>query len=224
MGGIIGRCHTPGKAPAASALRGAAALYRAQPGASAMRLATATALALSLASLVPAVEGDVRLGYAVRSRSTDFKTDTGTSSDSWDSAYRFQLGAIVQPIPSLGGGWLVGGRFSMDMNEINGADFRTYEAQIQAGYGIPVTPLLRVEILPYLGVGVAELDTKNSGSSSGNIMEMGLEAGGRFVLDGFILGGAAGYGWSTTSQKPDSGKVDITQSGPHILLFVGVEL
>jgi len=174
---------------------------------------------------VPALELDLRVGYGLRANSTDFTVSGTTDSDNWDSSNRVTVGAVIQPIPALVGTWLVGARMAFDFNEIGDDSYRNVALHLQGGYGFLLTPLVRLELMPYAGLGFADLDTAGNGSGSATSVEFGADVVVAVTLpNNFQLGAGIGYAWSTAEPSLDSGSVKIEQSGMVGSLFLGWRL
>lgn len=185
-----------------------------------------TLLLLAAASAaLPAMELDLRLGYGLRARSTDFSSNGTTVSDNWDSSNRITAGAVIQPTPALAGAWLFGARVAFDVNSVNDTDYTNVALHLQAGYGFPLTPLVRLELLPYAGLGYVDLDTASQGSGSATSIEVGADVFVAVTLpNDFQMGGGIGYAWTTAEPTIDSGSVEIEQSGLVGTIFIGWRL
>jgi hypothetical protein len=187
-------------------------------------------LVLAATGSLSALDVDLRLGWGLRSNSTDFSSGGVSSTENWDSSNRISGGAVVQAMPALTGAWLVGARVVMDLSSIDDAtlgnsDYTNTAIHIQGGYGFLVTPLVRLEILPYLGLGYAKLDTDNAGSGSASSLEFGIDLNGAVTLPGGLqLGAGIGYAATSASPSIDSGTVDIDQSGVVGSIFIGYRL
>ncbi len=182
-------------------------------------------LIAAASAALPAMELDLRLGYGLRARSTDFSTSGGSVSDNWDSSHRITAGAVIPPTPSLGGSWLFGARMAFDLNKLNDTDYTNVALHLQAGYGFPLTPLVRLELLPYAGLGYVDLDAADEGSGSATSIEVGADVFVAVTLpNNFQMGGGIGYAWTTAEPTIDSGRVKIEQSGLVGTIFIGWRL
>lgn len=179
------------------------------------------------AAALPAMDVDLRLGYGLRARSTDFTAEgAGTQKENWDSSNRMTVGAVIQPTPALTGAWLFGGRVALDLNSLDASDtdYTNVALHVQAGYGFLLTPLVRLELLPYVGLGYVDLEVAGDSGSATSI-EFGAEAFVAVTLpSGFQLGGGVGYAWTTAEPTVNGTAVEIEQSGVIGTLFVGWRL
>jgi len=189
------------------------------------RLLPTLALLSATMGCAAAAEVDLRLGYGLRSSDADFTQGGATTADDWDSANRITLGVVIQPSPSLSGAFLAGVRAVADLNEVNGSDYTNLALHVQVGYGWTLTPLFRLEVLPYIGLGYADLNTVASGSGSSSSLEFGFDVVGAVTLpSGFQIGASAGYALTRAEPDLSSGSVEIEHDGLVGSIFVGMRL
>lgn len=188
------------------------------------RLVPALVLLTAATISASAAEVDLRIGYFLRSTATDFTQNNVTNPDSWDSANRVAAGVVVQPSPALTTAFLAGVRVVADFNDIGASDYHNAALHLQVGYGWLVTPMFRLEALPYVGIGYASIDTP-TGSGSSSSLEVGFDIVGAVTLpSGFQFGASAGYALTRAEPDLSSGSVEIEHDGLVGSIFVGMRL
>jgi hypothetical protein len=185
-------------------------------------LCAATATATGLPAL------DLRLGYDVVGTGEDAKANGTTSDFSWNHADRYTLDAVFSSdtpiIGLLAGVGVALDERSKDSNDGTVQD-RSYYANVEAGiYGTLVPELLRVELLPFVGIGRSRLDASSAGVSSGRAEEYGVNL--NLVLHVPELPVAAGVGvgliHTQSNQSLSSGSYDLHDHDAMVGAFVAV--
>lgn len=123
------------------------------------------------------------------------------------------------------------------MDEPFEADYGTYSVRGMLGYGYAFTEVVHLELLPFLGIGGATIDTDrfdpDGEEYEGVYVEGGLNANLVFTFrSGFQLGGAIGFTSSSARFEDEDDTIfgtleseyDITQAVATGSLFIGVRL
>jgi len=187
-------------------------------------LATVALLATSAlpaaAAVLPIADLDLRLGAGLRGRDVAITSGGIEDEGEWDRSGRYFAEALLAPFPGALGRLLAGIKAVADRSEGDGTDYEVLGLQAEVGYGLTVIPFLRIELLPYIGIGRATLDDGVEADDASSLeyganLNAVLTSGG-----GFQIG--AGVGWARS--QSEHGLADVDQSGPVGAVFVGYRL
>ncbi len=189
---------------------------------------------------------DLRLGLATQGLEYEVEArivaggsslDLGSVTDDWDSSGSVTLTYVgSRSVGPNAWGMIYGGGLAFTGSSLREGGERTslgivsLRGHLGAGYGI--SPQLHLEILPFIGLGVAELvfdddDVGQRVSSDGYAVEAGLDFGMYYTFDnGLQLGGTLGMISSRASFSEEfiAGStldVDIDSSVWRVALSVG---
>jgi hypothetical protein len=180
-------------------------------------LACATSLS---AAVLPVADLDLRVGAGFRGRDVDVTSGGGENEGEWDRSGRYFAEALLAPFPGVVGRFLVGVKAVADRSEGDAGDYDVLGVQGEIGYGLTVVPLLRIELLPYVGAGRATLDN-GVDRDEADSLEYGANLNAVLTAPGGLQAGA-GVGWARS--RSEHGLADVDQSGPVGALFVGFRL
>ncbi|MBA3686197.1 MAG: hypothetical protein H0W72_13300 [Planctomycetes bacterium] len=146
-----------------------------------------------LAAAVPLIDVDLRLGYTFRQKDVDVTTSGVSSSTDWDKVQRLEGGAVVSPGPGPIG-WVIGGWVILDNADASGGG--SYDAVIgQLGVGPALKlPLVRIELMPFVGLGSADYDLGTGSSDHAFYLEYGVRLNAPVTFPGgFQVGASLAY-------------------------------
>jgi hypothetical protein len=175
----------------------------------------------------------------------------GSSDGNFDENYR----VTVNWVGSLGlrsyGGWIwgIGGTFNshkaaevlyVDNNDVLGVsdvDLIAWSADGFIGYALPIGEHLQLEVLPFIGIGRAYLDSPDVDGhlsrAADAYTEVGVDVNAVWTFrNGFQVGATGGMMYWESSIRNDqaagtgaeSENFKFAQWDPHFLLFLGVRL
>lgn len=184
-------------------------------------LLSALASVVPAADLLPIADLDLRLGVGLRGRDVSITSNGVEDEGSWERSGRGFAEALLAPFPGVIGRWLVGIKAVADRSSDDDTDYEVLGVQAEVGYGLTLVPFLRIELLPYVGVGRATLDT-GIDEDDADALEYGanLNAVLTSPSGGLQIGAGVGYARS----QSEHGLVDVDQSGPVGSVFVGYRL
>ncbi len=166
-----------------------------------------------LVAAVPLIDVDLRLGYTLRQKNVEV-TASGSGagiddSQDWDSVRRLEGGAVVAAGPGPIG-WVVGGWVILDNADAKGGG--SYDAVIgEVGIGPALKlPLVRIELMPFIGLGNADFDLGSGKSDQSSYLEYGVRLNAPVTFPGgFQVGASLAYVRSDSSH-------DFTVGGNHV--------
>lgn len=201
----------------------------------------ALGLAAALPAAVVAPYNDIRL--ALGTQGGDYEIDvtvednddaSDSIDESYDSVVTLDLGWVGSTGLGPGGGFVYGAGFhhvSSD-DDIDGTevDFSYTGFRGALGWGYAFTPALHMELLPYLGLGQASLES-DVVDEDGSYVEFGLDANLLYTFGGgFQLGGSLGVNSLTAvvEDEVEFGRIgtfdveyEITQVTPTVRFLAG---
>lgn len=180
----------------------------------------AAACAASAADVLPIADLDLRVGAGLRGRDVSITTGGVEDDGEWDRSGRYFAEALLAPLPGVIGRWLVGLKAVADRSDGDAADYGMIGIQAEVGYGLTLVPFLRIELLPYVGVGRATLDAGVDEDSADSV-EYGANLNAVLTSGGGLqIGAGVGYARS----QSEHGLAEVDQSGPVGAVFVGYRL
>ena len=177
------------------------------------------------ASALDVLEDDLRLGYAVTG-TKETETIGGTvNHDDWSQSSRWVLDWVANPnIPFIGVLFCAGLSYDhRDRSSSTGDDtYSAYGAHVHAGAYLSFFGILRLELMPFIGVGRAKLQESGS-SANGNVSEYGanLNLAVHPPILPVVAGVGVGYLHSQSSHDFSGTTVDLKANVATIGAFVG---
>ncbi len=196
--------------------------------------------ALSVASTTQAAvfePADIRLGYTLVGTDVDTTVKSGptktTVSDSWDRSNRVFLDLLLgvsTPVLGVAFGGGVAGDFKHADSAGGSTDYQAWSGHVMAGPYVKIA-VVRLELLPFVGLGSATLEQEASGQSSSNsagYFEYGANLNLVATPPAFPLNAGVGVGWLNSSSEHDvnnlgagSGSYTVEGGNYTISAFIG---
>jgi hypothetical protein len=188
---------------------------------------------------------DARLVYSFASNAYSTESDptaggAGEEELSWDDDQRLRLDVLNVPDHrafSFLGGFSLSGQSSSDEYDEIELDYRSVSGRLNLGLAVSATDQVQFEILPFAGIGLAELDYRFAPAlgagrerATEDFVEYGLNINAVFTTrHGFQFGGGIGYllsdaDYSLGIPGNDDFSIDVEQSGPIYSIFIGTRL
>ena len=184
-------------------------------------LASVLTCGLSAAELLPIADLDLRLGVGLRGRDVSVTSDGVEDEGSWERSGRGFAEALLAPFPGVVGRFLFGVKAIADRSDDETTDYEVLGVQAEVGYGLTLVPFLRLELLPYVGVGRATLDT-GIDADDADSFEYGANLNAVLTRPGGGLQVGAGVGYARS--QSEHGLVEVDQRGPVGAVFIGYRL
>jgi hypothetical protein len=172
------------------------------------------------------LQDDLRLGYAVSSTGETATVNGSSSSQNWDHSSRTVLDWVANPnLPLIGVLFGAGLSYDKRSKSTSGGsiDYSAVGAHVQAGAYLSLFWVLRLELMPFIGVGRDNYQVPGASASKATVAEYGANLNVALHLPVLPLCAGVGVGYLHSGSTQDINSVSVKLKGDDITVgaFVG---